>query len=236
MGTEMNNFYRLFAFYILLSLPLSANSFDKENSYVGASYGIGIVNKFGYYRDDGLAVVRPKNSHVFGLSLGYKINDIARVEMAFNRFDKFDYNNKRYLNKTNGELVLEETYSQKNTANAIFANLYFDNSEFGAFKPYMNIGVGVSINKSGDLNLKTEIKEGHSIEHSIHANGATKNEFAWNVGAGLSYDVSKKLSLDLISYKYYGLGKIYTKLDDGGESAKAKLNMHSINAGIRVRF
>ena len=236
----MKKFYRLFTFCILPSFLLATPSVAKEKFYVGASYGIGIANKFDYYKDEGMAMVRPKNSQLFGLSLGYKLNDNIRTELALNHFNKFEYKNtiRSYDNATKA-LVSEDYYNQIISANAIFANLYFDTSKFGEFKPYVNIGLGVSRNKAGDLEVKEEGKDanGNSFKiEDVHASGTAKSKFAWNVGAGLSYEVNKKLTLDLISYKYYDLGKISTGPDSDGDYLKVRLKIHGINTGIRLKF
>ena len=62
--------------------------------YISANYGVGIANKMGGYQwgteeDECLDTKRPKNSQIFGLSLGYKFNDNIRAELAFNHLRHF---------------------------------------------------------------------------------------------------------------------------------------------------
>lgn len=216
-----------------------ANAMDR-NMYVGTNYGIGIANKFDYYEDEVKSIKRPKNSQIFGLLLGYKFHSNIRAELAFNRFHKFKYQyDDKGVDIDTGMPVSTELYTQKISSDAMFINFYFDTNGYRDLKSYANVGLGVSRNKAGNINIKEEgidNQEKPYVIDDIHAEGSTKSRFAWNIGAGVAYDINKSIILDLISYKYYRLGRIVIGPDMGGDYVKTKLNIHNISTGIRVKF
>ena len=239
----MKNYNKLLL-TILTFYALNANlaSAKKRKAYIGLEYGRGIANKFDYYKDEGLNPTKPKNSHISSLQLGYKFNKNIRAELAFNRFHKFKYENAaETVNKDTGAHVVDEYYTQEVSANAVFANFYFDINSSRKFIPYVNAGLGISRNKAGDFMV--EEKNGiddkgkpFEIPLTVVGEGNTKSRFAWNVGAGLSYKINRKVTLDLINYKYYQLGKISAGPDAGGDYTETKLKVHSVSTGIKIEI
>lgn len=232
----------LLVFLILFALNANLASAKKRKAYIGLNYGLGIANKFDYYKDEGLDPTKPKNSHISSLQLGYRFNKDIRAELAFNRFHEFKYENiLKGTNVNTGAHVMNEYYTQEVSANAVFANFYFDINSSRKFIPYVNAGLGISINKAGDFML--EVRDGiddsgkpFEIPPNTIGKGNTKSRFAWNVGAGLSYKINRKVTLDLINYKYYQLGKISAGPDVGGDYVETKLKIHSVSAGIKIEI
>ena len=210
----------------------TANASTDGKAYIAGSYGIGVANKFNY--DPDLTIERPKNSQIFGVAFGYQFNDNIRAELAVNNFNNFKYKNYNQLDDEDGNHQ-DNYFYQKISSNSLFANFYYDVNKFEKFKPYLSIGVGVSQNKSGNFNRKAidngEIEDNHTLYQK-----SSKKQFAWNVGAGISYEVNNKVTLDLVNYKYYDLGKTSTKPDEVGDSMKSKLKVHSITTGIRIKI
>ena len=224
----MKNNYLLCSVFIACASMSSAVNAASDQLYVGASYGVGISDKFHY--DDGFAVKKPKDGQVFGLAFGYRFDNNVRTELAFNRFDDFKYTD----TDTDTGNMGDHYYRQKINSTAVFANIYYDVRKFEQVIPYANIGIGYSKNKAGNMNVRVVRPEG-TQDTNVYQ-GKSKSQFAWNVGAGISYEVSKKFTLDLISYKYYNLGKFSTKQDGVGDSIKDKLKIHSITAGFKINF
>ena len=227
---------------VLFTLSISLASAKRRKAYIGLNYGRGIANKFDYYKDEGLNPTKPKNSHISSLQLGYRFNKNIRAELAFNRFHEFKYENTiEEVNTDTGAHISDHYYTQKVSANAIFTNFYFDINRFGNFRPYVNVGLGISRNKAG--NLMMEGKNGiddddnfFEIPLNVHSQGSAKNRLAWNAGAGLSYKINRKVTLDLINYKYYRLGKISAGPDGGGDYVEIKLKVHSVSTGIKIEI
>ena len=210
--------------------------------YVGTSYGIGIANKIGsQYKlthDSSFPRERPKDSQVFSLVLGHRLNNSVRVELAFNHFHNFKYQGLYdyvdYTLKSEGENK-EYEYKQKVRSNTLFANIYYDFNQFNKFTSYVNMGLGLSKNKSGALYLKHKKIVGDSWE--IANKSEVRNQFAWNIGIGISYELNNKVNLDLINYRYNNLGKFSTKEDRSKDRMIIKnLKIHSISTGIRIQF
>ena len=123
------------------------------------------------------------------------------------------------------------TYSQKISSTSAFINGYYDIKEMNGFMPYITAGVGFSKNKAGDFS--TNVKNKAPV---IDPKGKAQTEFGWNAGVGIAYNLNERITLDLLNYKYYDLGKVSTDKDDGGEASVGKLKVHSINTGIRIKF
>lgn len=207
-----------------------ANAKD-DKAYLSASYGIDIANKINYSEE--LEAKRLKNAQTFGLALGYRFNDNLRTEFAYNHFHNLKYRN--YNQYDDVSAVVDYYYKQKIYIDTLFTNFYFDINKFEKFTPYISMGIGVSRNKTGDFNIISIVKNGDSKE-TVFSKKKSKNKIAFNVGAGVSYELNKNITLDLINYKYYELGKMSTAKDEEGEAFENRLKMHSITTGIRIKF
>ena len=217
----------------------SAVAYEGKKIYIGAGYGLGIANKIGsqYKLAPNLAFAqnRPRDSQIFSLALGYRLSNNVRAELAFNQFHGFKYQGLArpyadYLPSITGNKVNYE-YKQKISSNAFFANFYYDFNQFNKFVPYVNMGLGLSKNKSGILYVK------HKDVWKTANKSETRNQFAWNVGIGIAYKLNNKICLDLINYKYNDLGKFSTKEDIAKDRMViSKLKVHGISTGIRMQF
>ncbi|MFK7761554.1 MAG: outer membrane protein [Candidatus Midichloriaceae bacterium] len=232
----------IFSFYFTFVTINSTGAYEGKKIYIGAGYGLGIANKIGsQYKlthDSSFPQKRPRDSQIFSLALGYKLGNNVRAELAFNQFSNFKYQGRAhytdYSSSSVGNKVNYE-YKQKLRSNAFFANFYYDFNQFNKFAPYVNMGLGLSKNKSGTLYVKHKNVVGDSWE--IANKSEARNQFAWNVGIGIAYKLNDKICLDLINYKYNDLGKFSTKEDIKGDRMVInKLKVHSISTGIRMQF
>ena len=119
---------------------------------------------------------------------------------------------------------------------SLMANFYYDFKNTSLFTPYITVGLGASLNK-----LKVQAT-GDSADD--YANNR-KTDFAWSVGAGVSYQINEKVDVDL-AYKYIDLGQIeathfyrsigseYTFNETSQYNAKLKNN--DISIGLRNEF
>ena len=90
------------------------------------------------------------------------------------------------------------TVNTKSKNDTWFANGYFDYKANEFFQPYVNVGVG--------MNTHTFALSRTSGSYFVDNEENTNINFAWNIGAGVSYKVSNKMTLDL-GYRYSDLGK-----------------------------
>ncbi|MGJ0507972.1 MAG: outer membrane protein [Methylocystis sp.] len=148
---------------------------------------------------------------------------------------------------------------------SLLANAYVDLGHFWGFTPYVGAGVGMTYNSSSssisyfrnsdgalwgpDLTLPSG-----QVPQWIYVNGATYPvqipfgptnwstwqtrsawRFAWNVMAGVSYDVAENLKVDL-GYRFLNAGK-YTGLASWGSSVapvSKDITSHEVRVGVRV--
>jgi opacity protein-like surface antigen len=207
-----------------LSFLISTHA-EEGKTYVAGNFGVGIsAKKFDYDpKHNDIDPTKLKNSMNFGVALGYKVADHVRAELAINRFQNFKY-------QATDKQDTDMTYSQKISSTSAFINGYYDIKEMNGFMPYITAGVGFSKNKAGDFSVNSP-----SNEPTVF-NGKAQTEFGWNAGVGIAYNLNERITLDLLNYKYYDLGKVSTDKDDEGDVYGGKLKVHSINTGIRIKF
>lgn len=109
----------------------------------------------------------------------------------------------------------------KLSTGTLFANGYVDFGQFGAFRPYVGAGVGVAFHHLGSVDLPIGSSSGNSTS------------FAWNAQAGVVFDLTDRLALD-VGYRYVDLGKAKSggplpfKVDD--------ITAHEARIGLRYSF
>lgn len=132
----------------------------------------------------------------------------------------------------------------------LMANLYWDFHNDSAFTPYIGAGIGMAfIQTKGSVFVNSTLAGAPAGNFSTGTNlgSKTNTNFAWQVGAGCSYDITETVALDL-GYRFMGLGTAKTKWADfSGKNpwsvvdfhaqGKAKnIYMHQISMGLRISF
>ena len=112
---------------------------------------------------------------------------------------------------------------------SILVNAYWDINLCSRFTPYVSAGAGLA-----KLNFRMK-----SEDRTMKSN---PSNFAWQVGAGVSYAATDSIDVDL-GYRYVDTGaayimKMYETGPQGGMMQKEKVNTarHEIYAGIRYNF
>ena len=104
---------------------------------------------------------------------------------------------------------------------SILVNAYWDINTCSRFTPYVSVGAGLA-----KLNFRAKTEE-----PVIKAN---PSNFAWQVGAGVSYAATDSIDVDL-GYRYVDTGAAYImKMDD--EKFKVNTARHEPYAGLRYNF
>lgn len=128
---------------------------------------------------------------------------------------------------------------QKLQIQTLFLNAYYDFHNSTSFTPYVGAGIGMAF-----LNTKGTIggwDDTNGDGMSGSTGSKTVTNFAWNVGAGVGYDITDNFTVDL-GYRFAGLGEAQTKWikdDTGYNWARAKtenIYMHQVMLGLRVTF
>lgn len=98
---------------------------------------------------------------------------------------------------------------------------YWDITKWNGFTPYVGAGIGVSYNNLHDINLPA----------AQNSNGRV--DFAYQLMAGVSYDITPNLTVDA-GYRYIDLGKAKAK---GADPIKVdNLESHDFRVGLRYNF
>lgn len=111
-----------------------------------------------------------------------------------------------------------------------YINGYFDFGNFSGLTPYVGAGVGYASHTVDDW--ETDPATDYKLDDD------SSSSFAWNVQAGVSYDLSRNLTLDA-NYRYTNLGEVEYSIVDttgtypDGEVKYEDLTAHDIRVGLR---
>jgi opacity protein-like surface antigen len=202
----------------LLAVAVPAKQASAEGVYVAPKIIWGVTQLQGI--EDSAFSRKNKIDNVFGgaLAVGVKANP-ARVELEYGVFSEASGKNK----DDDGDYVKLKTQAQ-----TLFVNAYFDIDTATPFTPYVGAGLGLAFLRSkGNWNI-LDVSESYGSK--------TKTNFAWNLGAGVAYDFTQNVALDL-GYRFAGLGKARTGTDIADDRARAKnVYMHQFMLGLRFSF
>lgn len=188
--------------YLRGDIGVSANTTDKHSistSPVANTAG-GVV---GYNDDLG-------SSAFGGVGAGYALNSWLRFDGTIEyrggaQLSSVDY----YTSTLAGGVTNGKDFYKANVKSIVgLANVYVDLGTWYCLTPYIGGGVGFSNNRiSGftDQGFSYGAGGNPGVAGAYFKEGNTTN-FAWALMAGVSYDVSSNLKLDL-GYRYLNLGK-----------------------------
>jgi outer membrane immunogenic protein len=177
------------------------------------------------------ATLTKKDSHdivmPFGAAIGYNwgIHGVAlRTEFEYLNRANFEYNSSPMFTDSGLPIGL----TSRIVSQTMFANTYYDFVNKTPFTPFVGGGIGAAINKS-TTNL-TIIGSGNIDKFT---NSSTK--FAWNVGAGIAFNLTEIMLLE-VSYRYTDLGGAIW-----GSKSAVELTTHTLYAneflfGARYQF
>lgn len=155
----------------------------------------------------------------------------AEIEYAMRSESEGKYSNAYY----DGPVLVKESGYMKFDVQSVFLNMYFDIDTGTQFTPYVGGGLGVAI-----IDAKGKLKVTED-DVTFFDNSASNSEtnFAFNLAAGVGYDVSDNFTLDL-GYRYADFGEVKTGnvLDINNVSLKgeARIVAHEVLFGLRYGF
>jgi opacity protein-like surface antigen len=249
----MKRILGLFVLVGMLAVPAMALAAEQIGVYVTPKfvYGITLLEgvKTDWLDDDNASFMHigdaTKGTVGGGISVGYDFNRRysipIRSEIEYALFSQV-----KATKNTYGNFEGYNTYwSTKQTfqIQTLFINAYYDFRNSTDFTPYLGAGIGMSfINvKANNYGIQENYPNPQDADHHSSPGSKTTTNFAWNVGAGISYDFNDYVALDL-GYRFAGLGSARTKtaLDsDGDPWVRGKTNniyMHQILSGLRLTF
>lgn len=128
-----------------------------------------------------------------------------------------------------------DVYNGQHSAAVFLANGYFDLGTWYGITPFIGGGVGFGVNwlqNFYDISAQPAGGFGYAADH-------TRTNFAWQLSAGLAYNVTPNLKLE-VGYRYLDIGKFNTGRIScqgvavcAGEVQSAYLASHDIRLGFR---
>jgi opacity protein-like surface antigen len=128
-----------------------------------------------------------------------------------------------------------DLYHGEHSAAVFLANAYFDLGTWYGITPYIGGGVGAGVNWLQNFyDISAQPAGGFGF-----AQNRMPTNFAWQIGAGLAYNVSPNLKLE-VGYRYLDLGKMSTGtiICQGGGGCPGEvqsfyLASHDVRLGFR---
>lgn len=114
----------------------------------------------------------------------------------------------------------EKSMFYKSSASSFLLNSYYDFHNDSKITPYISVGVGIS-----DITSKIMADNGNQTNKST--------DLAYQIGAGISYDVSSNLKLDT-GYRFVDNGNI--SFERNGGIFKTDLQANEFYVGARYSF
>lgn len=195
---------------------LSANADAKVNQYVSGklSYDFNKV-KIKDHDYENAAIARWKaNKELFGTHVAYGVRaGYVRGEVELNNSRDIKRN---WLKTTDDKGTEDEIEHFRLYKHSFMANAYFDYLTCTPWTPYVGAGIGLA-------HLKADFGE----------TAKSVNNLAWQVMAGIAYDVTSNWTLDA-GYRYADLGRI--RKNWGDSVTKVTARDHEIMFGARYNF
>lgn len=171
-----------------------------------------------------------------GFGVGYQHSERFRFDLTGEyrgraKFRGLDYNNGTAPIQTN-------EYNAFKSEWLFLANAYWDIGTFRGFTPYVGAGAGVAAVKFSDFQDINQVTGG------LHwAEDNTEWNFAWALHAGVAYEVTNALTVDL-AYRYVNLGDgktgAFTTYDptvtSPGPMTLKDIDSHDIMVGLRWKL
>ncbi len=166
-----------------------------------------------------------------GVGIGYQFNNWFRMDLtgeyrgaSFTGRDQLSYNFGIPINQTNNYRADVATFVG-------LVNGYIDLGTWNCLTPYLGAGIGFanhSVNGLTDNGINQAVGSPFANVSYAYGDTGSKTNFAWALMAGVAYDVTSSLKLD-IGYRYLNMG-------DGPTIGLAGANGLLVNPSSSVRF
>jgi opacity protein-like surface antigen len=178
---------------------------------------------------------------IFGIGVGYTINNWLRMDVTGEYRGSANFHGSH--NVANGSNSFVDNYTARKSELLFLGNVYADLGTWWCLTPFVGLGIGGSRNsissfRDDGLNLPGA---GPPIASTTFGADASKWNFAWAVHAGLGYQVTPGLTMEL-SYRYLHLGDAMTgpltsfdgvTVVNGGPFTFKDLTSHDFRLGVR---
>ena len=222
---------------------------DTTGFYLGGQLGASILKansikdtvSYRNYSED-FKIGSFKNGKIAGaLNIGYNFKydyDLPlRAELSYtmrgNSDKKYSYSESDFL--WDGD-HFKSSDSHKVRMHTLMVNAYYDIETNRSITPFVGAGLGVAFTKLAQTYSAQYEIFNYDISGSVGMSD-TKTKFAWNVAAGVTYNIDENLDVDFTA-RYVNAGKTSVKTNIQGINVKGEAKLSSIDllAGIRYTF
>ncbi len=210
-----------------------AHAADLKGIYLGAKVGAAFMEADGIKNTSDVAnpaaVTKTSTDDtvaVFGMSLGY---DWASKGLPVRT--ELEYAYRHGLSYDSDPLFVNAGVPVRATSDlnshTLMVNGYYDFKNQSKFTPFVGAGLGMSWNKT-------------DTDGTVIATGASEvvsrseSSFAWNLGAGVAYELTENMSLDTM-YRYTDLGDAVWGRSSAELTSK-DITSHELTVGLRFKF
>jgi opacity protein-like surface antigen len=178
------------------------------------------------------------SSMFWSLGVGYKFNDWFRADVTGEYRGKANFHGSDNTSFTGGVGV--DNYSGSKSEWVVMANGYVDLGTWWCITPYVGAGIGMAdIKISGFRDDGFTYTPGLNNSTAYAADGSKWN-FAWSLQAGLTYQVTRSMAIDL-GYRYLDLGNATTgptrafdgSFTNGGPFTFNHITSQDLKLGVR---
>lgn len=180
---------------------------------------------------------------IYGVGLGYSFNHWLRVDVTGQYRGKANFKGIDLLTYPAGPGIIGNgvnNYSASKSEWLILANAYVDLGTWWNITPFLGAGVGAARTTISNYTDNGQtIENGVTSVSSAYADAASKWNFAWALHAGLAYQVSPNVTVELAySYLNLGSGKTgpvfdYTGCTCGVPMEFNRITSHDVKLGVR---
>ncbi len=170
------------------------------------------------------------DTYFIGAGVGYEFNNWLRFDVTGEYRAKTQV--KAYGSYTSGGGTFGDYYEGNLKSWVFLANAFVDLGTWECFTPFVGAGVGGAYVTMADL---TDTGLGTSGRGT--GRNTSQWNFAWALYAGIGYNITKNLNIDL-TYRYLSYGEVTDTIDcEGGCNADSykfsNLHSHDIMIGLR---
>lgn len=203
------------------ALVAATSSFAAEDTfYITGAAGMSKPTK--YKIND--TKIKPKIAFIGEIGAGYNVTDSTRAELVFTKH----FDSKAKISTAN-EITPGVNLNTDNkitvNANAIMARVSQDVYNYGFGKFFVTGGLGIA-RVQEKINASFSIPTANIHENINKITLKSKNNFAYNIAAGTSFEVQENVMLDL-SLAYTDFGKVKSKKIKRSEVLQKNSNINT---------
>jgi opacity protein-like surface antigen len=172
---------------------------------------------------------------LFDLGVGYQFNNWLRADVTGQWRGRANFHGSQYVPAgVFGPTFAEaDNYSGSKSEGVVMVNGYIDLGTWWCVTPFVGAGIGASYNRISGFRDDGVIYNGGLLNNSVtYAADAGKWNFAWALHAGLGYQVTPNVTIEL-GYSYMNLGDATTGANSnfaGGATPQFPWTMRGITS------